>query len=119
MVEYHFAIANFDFKISIGPYDVFTLVIIFWEMINSQNMLLLVLFEITKTIGQVLVQSLIDLLNKNGIRKKTIAYVKDERSNFNIMTNALESIMNILIWRNFLKKSVLITCFQKYVSMAH
>jgi hypothetical protein len=52
------------------------------------------LFETTKTIGQVLVGSLIELLNKNGIRKNIIAYVKDEGSNFNVMINALESIMN-------------------------
>jgi len=37
---------------------------------------------------------LINLLNKFGLKKKIIAYVKDEGSNLNAMTSALKSIIS-------------------------
>jgi hypothetical protein len=52
------------------------------------------LFKATKTIGQALVRSLIELLDKYGLRKKIIAYVKDERSSLNAMTIVLKAIIN-------------------------
>jgi hypothetical protein len=55
------------------------------------------------------------------MRRKIIAYVKDGGSNFNVMTNALKSIMNyeyINLEEKF-KEFVLVTFFRKYVSMAH
>jgi hypothetical protein len=51
------------------------------------------LFEATRTIGQTLTTNLIKLLNQYGLRKKMIAYVKDERSNLITMTTTLKSIM--------------------------
>ncbi len=41
-----------------------------------------------------MVQNLIDLLDKFGLRKKVITYVKDESSNLNAMTFALKSIIS-------------------------
>ncbi len=41
-----------------------------------------------------MVQNLIDLLDKFGLRKKFITYVKDESSNLNEMTFALKSIIS-------------------------
>jgi hypothetical protein len=51
------------------------------------------LFEATRTIGQTLTTNLLKLLNQYGLRKKMIAYVKDERSNLITMTITLKSIM--------------------------
>jgi len=47
----------------------------------------------TKIIGQTLVRNLTKLLNKYALRKKIIAYVKDERSNLNAMTIALKVVV--------------------------
>ncbi len=52
------------------------------------------LFEITKTIGQALAKSLVKLLDKYGLRKNIISYVKNEGSILNAMTSALKSIVN-------------------------
>jgi hypothetical protein len=52
------------------------------------------LFEAIETYGQMLVRNLINLLDKFGLRKKIIAYVKDEGSNLNAMTFALNSVIN-------------------------
>jgi hypothetical protein len=51
------------------------------------------LFKATKTIGQTLATNLIEVLNQYGLRKKIIAYVKNERSNLITMTTTLKSIM--------------------------
>jgi len=51
------------------------------------------LFEVIKIIGQVLVRNLIDLLDAYGLRNKSIAYVKDEGSNLNTLTNALKFVV--------------------------
>ncbi len=52
------------------------------------------MFEAIETINQALARSLTKLVDKYGLRKKIIAYVKDEGSNFNAMTIALKAIMN-------------------------
>jgi len=52
------------------------------------------LFEATKIIGQALAKSLTKLLDKYGLRKKIITYVKDDGSNFNAMTTTLKAIVN-------------------------
>jgi hypothetical protein len=52
------------------------------------------IFETTHIIWHALVTSLINLLNKHGIRKKILVYVKVDRFNRNAMTNALKSIMS-------------------------
>ncbi len=50
------------------------------------------LFETMKTTWQALAKSLTELLDKYGLMKKIIAYVKDEGFNFNVMTGALKSL---------------------------
>jgi hypothetical protein len=52
------------------------------------------LFEATKTLKQALAKSLTKLLDKYGVRKKIITYVKDERSNLNAMIGALKFVVN-------------------------
>jgi hypothetical protein len=51
------------------------------------------LFKIAKTIGQMLIRNLIELLDAYGLRNKIIAYVKDESSNLNTLTNALKFVI--------------------------
>jgi dihydropteroate synthase len=51
-------------------------------------------FEATETTWKTLAKSLIELLDKYGLRKKIIAYVKDERFNLNAMTSALKYAIN-------------------------
>ncbi len=41
-----------------------------------------------------MVKSLTKLLDKYGLRKKVIVYIKDEGSNINAMTSVLKSIVN-------------------------
>jgi uncharacterized protein YqhQ len=47
----------------------------------------------TKTTNQALANHLIKLLDQDGLRRKIIAYVKDEGSNLNVTIIALRSIM--------------------------
>jgi len=54
----------------------------------------IVSFEITKIAKQALVKSLTNLLNKYGLRKNIIVYVKDEGFNLNARTIALKCIIN-------------------------
>ncbi len=52
------------------------------------------MFETTYSSGQTLARSLIELLDKYGLRKKIIAYVKDEGLNLNAMIIALKVVVN-------------------------
>ncbi len=61
-----------------GAYDVFALVINFLSSDWQPKHVTIGLFEATNTIGQALARSLIELLDKYGLWKKIITYVKDE-----------------------------------------
>jgi hypothetical protein len=77
------------------------------------------LFEATKTTTQALVRSLTKLLNKYGLRKKIITYVKNEGSNLNAMTITLKAVVNcesLGLEENF--QGTLGMFFQKRVNMA-
>ncbi len=74
------------------------------------------LFEAIETTRQILAKSLIDLLDKCGLRKKIIAYVKDERFNFNAMIVILKSIVSCESF--VLEKSFQGTCFEHSFSKA-
>jgi hypothetical protein len=52
------------------------------------------LFEAIEIIGQTLAINLTYLLDKYGLRKKIITYVKDEGSNFNAMIITLKVVVN-------------------------
>jgi hypothetical protein len=69
-----------------------------------------------KIIGQALVRNLIELLDKYALRKKIIAYVKDEGSNLNAMTTALKVVVNYEPFS--LKESFQSTCFGHAFSKA-
>ncbi len=77
------------------------------------------MFEATKTTTQALVRSLTKLLNKYGLRKKIITYVKNEGSNLNAMTITLKAVVNcesLGLEENF--QGTLGMFFQKRVNMA-
>jgi uncharacterized protein YqhQ len=74
------------------------------------------LFEVTKITGQALAKSLIKLLDKYGLRKNIIVYVKDERSNLNAMISALKFVINCEYLR--LEESFQGTCFGHSFSKA-
>ncbi len=79
------------------------------------------MFETTETIGQTLAKSLTKLLDKYGLRKKIIVYVKNEGTNLNVVTIALKAIVN---YKSFgLEKSfhgtLLWACFFKSMSIWH
>jgi hypothetical protein len=48
-----------------------------------------------KTTSQVLAKNLIALLDEYGLRKKIVAYVKNEGANLNVMTMALKSRIHL------------------------
>ncbi len=52
------------------------------------------MFDVTNNTSQTLARSLTMLLDKYGLRKKIIAFVKDEGSNLNAMTVALKVVVN-------------------------
>ncbi len=87
------ATTNFDLWMSKGAHDVFVIVISFLGSDWKPKHVTFGLFEATKTIGQTLIKNLIKLLDAYGLRNKIIAYVKDEGSNLNTLTNALKSIV--------------------------
>jgi hypothetical protein len=51
------------------------------------------LFETSKTTMQVLARNLTKLLDQFGLRKQTIVYVKNKRSNLITMTNAFKYVV--------------------------
>ncbi len=77
-----------------GAYDIFALNIIFLRADWQPKHIAIRLFETFDTSKHALTKDLIDLLGKYDLRKKLIAYVKDERFNLNIMTKLLKSIVS-------------------------
>jgi hypothetical protein len=75
-------------------YDVFALMINFWNNDWQPKHVTIGLFEAIETTSQTLVKSLTELLDKHGLRKKIIVYVKDERSNLNTMITTLKVVVN-------------------------
>ncbi len=70
------------------------------------------LLEATKKIDQTLVNKLIELLDQYGLRRKTIAYVKNKWSNLNTMTPTLKFIMKCEVLS--LEESFQGTCFDHF-----
>ncbi len=69
------------------------LVIIFWGFDWQPKQVTNGLFEVIKTIGQIVTNNLTKLLDQYGSRNKIIAYVKDEGLNLNTMTIVLKLII--------------------------
>jgi hypothetical protein len=66
----------------------------FCDLIGSLTYYIVRLFEVTKKNCLMLAWDLINLLDKFGLRKKIIAYVKNESSNLNAMTSTLKFVVN-------------------------
>ncbi len=73
----HF-VTSFDLWMSKGAYKCFALVIKIWGVDWQLKHIAIGFFETFDTSGHALAKDLIDLLNKYDLRKKIIAYVKDE-----------------------------------------
>jgi hypothetical protein len=76
-----------------GAYDVFVLVILFLGSDWKPKHVILGLFKVIETTRHLLVNNLTELLNAYGLKNKIIAYVKDEGSKLNKLTNVLKSIV--------------------------
>jgi hypothetical protein len=79
---------NFGLWMSKGAYEVFAIVINFLSNDWQPKHVSIGLFEATKATNQTLAKNLTKLLDKYGLRKKIIAYVKDKGSNPNALTIA-------------------------------
>jgi hypothetical protein len=88
-------------------------------MTGNQNTSTLVFFEPIDTIRQILAKTLIELLDNYALKRKIIAYIKDEGSNLNIMIINQNSIINcgMLCWRKVFKALVLGMHFPKFTNM--
>ncbi len=112
-------IASFDLQMFNGTYEFFALIIYFLSSDQQPKHVIISLFEATKTTTQALVRSLTKLLNKYGLRKKIITYVKNEGSNLNAMTVTLKVVVtvNLLVQKRTFK--ALWACFFKSMSIWH
>ncbi len=97
-------------------HDIFVLVIYFlgddWQPKHTT----LGLFESTNATKQSLAKKLTKLLDSYALRRKIIAYVKDEGSNLNTMTTTLKSIVSCDLLG--LEESFQGTCFGHAFSKA-
>jgi len=84
------SIASFDLWMSKGTYDIFALVIKFLDENWQPKKVTISLFEAS----QALTRNLKKLLDSYGLRKKIIAYVKDEGENLNFMTTFFKFFVN-------------------------
>ncbi len=87
-------ITSFDLWMSKGAHDVFTLVINFLNEKWQPKHVTIGLFEANETIGQAMARNLTELLNKYDLRKKNVAYVKDEGANLNARKIILKFVVN-------------------------
>jgi hypothetical protein len=72
---------------------VLSLLLTFWGLINNQNILQLGFLK-HLIFRQALTKDLTKLFGKYDLRKKIIAYVKNERSNLNTMIITLKFIVS-------------------------
>jgi hypothetical protein len=87
-------ITSFDSWMSKGNYDIFALVINFLDENWQPKKVIISLFETTKTTSQALIRNLKKLLDSYGLRKKIIAYVKNEGANLNFMATSFKFVVN-------------------------
>jgi hypothetical protein len=105
--------------------DIFALVINFLRDDWQPKHINLGLYEPIDTTGQTLAKKLTKLLDSYALRRKIIAYVKDEGSNLNTMTTTLKSIVScdmlgleesfegICFWHAFFKACQYVTTKEK------
>jgi hypothetical protein len=84
---------RFDLWMFKGVHNIFSLVINLLGFDWQPKLVIIGLFETTKTIEQALVNNLTKLLDQYGLKNKSITYVKDEGSYLNTMTIVLKCEM--------------------------
>ncbi len=94
LAECHSTTTSFDLWMSIGGHDIFVLVIKFLGVDWQPKHITLGLFELIDISGQTLANNLTKLLNIYELRRKIIAYVKDEGFNLNTMTTTLKLVLS-------------------------
>ncbi len=81
----YYATFSFDLWMSKGAHDVFPLVISFLNEGWQPQHITIGMFETNETI-RVMARNLTKLLDQYDLKKKNVAYVKDEGANLNAMT---------------------------------
>ncbi len=85
------ATINFDLLMLKGAHDVFALLINFLNEKLQLQHITIGLFEANETTRQFMARNLIELLDQYDlVRKKIVAYVKDEGANLNAMKTTLK-----------------------------
>jgi hypothetical protein len=116
LVEYHSTRPSFNLWMSNGVYNVFALVINFISNDWHPKHVTIGLFEVVKTTRQALAKSLTELLDKYGLRKNIITYLKAKGSHLNAMISALKFVVNCEF--HGLEKNFQGTCFGHAFSKA-
>jgi len=76
-----------------GAYDIFSFVIYFLGIDWQPKHITIGLFKAFDTFGHALAKDLIEFLDKYDLRKRIIAYVKNEGSNLNTMIVGLKYVI--------------------------
>jgi diacylglycerol kinase family enzyme len=77
-----------------GAHDIFALVISFLNEKWQPQHITIGLFEANENTRWAMARNLIKLLNQYDLRKKIVAYVKDEGANLNAMTTTLNFVVD-------------------------
>jgi hypothetical protein len=97
-----------------GNYDIFALVVNFLNVNWQPKQKTIGLFVTTETIRQALAVNLNNLLNSFGLRKKIIAFVKDEGAFLNVVTSkGMLFVMIFWGWRKVSTEVALDMFFSK------
>jgi hypothetical protein len=86
--------ASFNLWMFKRAHDIFTLVVNFLNVNWQPKQVTIGLFEAIETTRQALAINLNNLLDSFGLKKKIIAFVKEEGVNLNAMTSIARSIVN-------------------------
>ncbi len=119
LIDYISTTTSFDSWMSKGVHNIFALVINFLGYDWQPKQVTIGLFEATKITMQALANNLTKLFDQYGLRNKIIAFVKDEGSNLNTMTIALNFVIKcevLGLYESF-RVLVLAMFFPKHANM--
>jgi hypothetical protein len=85
---------SFDLWMSHAGHDTFAIIVSFLNDSWEPNHVTMGIFEVQNTTCATMANQVKVLLDSFGILDKVIAYVKDEGSNLNTLTNALTSVVS-------------------------
>jgi hypothetical protein len=81
-----------------GAHDFFALVVTFLNANWQPKQMSIALFEATKITRQTMAMNLSNLFYSFGLRKKIIAFVKNEGTNLNVMISTLMFVVSMILW---------------------